>query len=280
MTNKIPLILGSSGKTGCRVVARFQQAGLPYRAGSRSTEIPFDWYDEKTWSTALNGVGSVYMVFYPDLAVPGTQAIIKRFIDKAKASQVEHLVLLSGRGEPEAQACEKLVQDSGLKWTVVRASWFAQNFSESFLRDAVLQGQVCLPVGEVGEPFIDIEDLADVVFAALQKPEQHQQVYEVTGPELLSMKQAVETLGRITGREIQYQQISLDAYVQGMQAAAVPQEMIQLLSYLFSEVMDGRNAYLADGVQAALGRPARRFDDYVRLAHQQGAWSEKTLASV
>lgn len=278
MTTKIPLILGSTGKTGSRVVSRFQAAGLPFRAGSRSSALPFDWYDEGTWGQALTGVGSVYVVFYPDLAVPGTQALLKRFIEVAKGHEVEHLVLLSGRGEPEAQACEALVQTSGLKWTVVRASWFAQNFSESFLRDAVLQGQVYLPVGDVAEPFIDIEDLADVVFAVLQDPDQHQQVYEVTGPELWTMQQAVQTLGRITGRDIQYQQIPLQAYVQGMEAAGLPQEMIALLSYLFREVMDGRNAFTGQGVQAALGRAPRRFEAYARAAHQQGAWSVPVLA--
>ena len=59
------------------------------------------------------------------------------------------------------------MQDSGAEWTILRASWFAQNFSESYLREPVLGGEVALPAGAVGEPFIDADDIADVAVAAL-----------------------------------------------------------------------------------------------------------------
>ena len=51
------------------------------------------------------------------------------------------------------------MQASGIAWTIVRASWFAQNFSEGFMRELVLSGEVALPAGAVREPFIDVEDI-------------------------------------------------------------------------------------------------------------------------
>ena len=52
----------------------------------------------------------------------------------------------------------------------------------------------------------------------------------------------------------------------------VPAEFVWLLTYLFSEVLDGRNAYLTDGVQRALGREPRDFADYARDTAATGVW--------
>ena len=164
---KIPLILASNGKTGSRVAERFRTSGLGFREGSRNSDIPFDWYDSSTWQKALDGISAVYVVFYPDLAVPGAKEIIADFTRAAEASGVDHLVMLTGRGEEEAQACEKIVMSSALDWTIVRASWFAQNFSENFFLDDILRGQVIVPFDDFNEPFVAAHDIADVVFAAL-----------------------------------------------------------------------------------------------------------------
>ena len=202
---KLPLIIGSSGKTGRRVINRFISNGLEFREGSRNSEIPFDWYDKSTWQESLQGVGSVYVVFSPDLAVPGAPAIIKNFVQVAKSSCVEHLVLLSGRGEEEAQTCEKIVMNSALDWTIVRSSWFAQNFSESFFLDDILRGQVFLPVAEIKEPFVDIEDIADIVFAALTDEKHKGQIYEITGAELLTFRDVMAVISKSTNRNIDFQ---------------------------------------------------------------------------
>ncbi len=70
----------------------------------------------------------MYITFQPDLAVPGADDTIRSFTELAVASGVRRLVLLSGRGEEEAERCGQIVQDSGVEWTILRASWFAQNF--------------------------------------------------------------------------------------------------------------------------------------------------------
>ncbi len=140
MTNHIDkpaLILGGTGKTGRRVAEKLAARGHPIRVGSRSGQPSFDWTDERTWEPALNGVGAVYITYYPDLAVPGAADVVGAFARLAVKNGVKRLVLLSGRGEKEAQRAERAVQESGADWTILRCAWFAQNFSESFLINSV-----------------------------------------------------------------------------------------------------------------------------------------------
>ena len=169
-TTKATLVLGGTGKTGRRVAKRLRARGLPVRIGSRSAEPRFDWNDAATWASVLQGVGAVYITYQPDLAVPGAVEAVWSFTKAALEAGVRRMVLLSGRGEEEAQRAEQALQDTGAEWTIVRATWFAQNFSEGFLLDAVLAGEVALPAGDVGEPFVDVDDIADVAVAALRKP--------------------------------------------------------------------------------------------------------------
>jgi uncharacterized protein YbjT (DUF2867 family) len=167
MTTKPTLILGATGKTGRRVAERLKARGLPLRAASRTGVPPFNWDDRTTWTSALDGVGAVYITYYPDLAVPGAAATVGEFAKLAVMNGVRRLVLLSGRGEDGALLGERAVQDSGADWTILRSSWFSQNFSEGFFLSQLLNGEVALPVGTVPEPFINAEDLADIAAAAL-----------------------------------------------------------------------------------------------------------------
>src|SRR5215212_10696942 len=164
---KTVLVLGGTGKTGRRVVKRLEARGLPVRVGSRSGEPPFDWEERSTWAPVLEGVGSAYISHYPDLAVPGAPDTVGSFAELAVRSGVRRLVLLAGRGEPEAEAAEDAVRASGADLTIVRSTWFAQNFSEDYLVDGVRSGEVALPARDVPEPFVDAEDIADVAVAAL-----------------------------------------------------------------------------------------------------------------
>ncbi len=272
------LVLGGTGKTGRRVAARMAARGLAVRIGSRAAEPPFDWEQPATWREALHGVDAAYVAYHPDLAAPGAADAIQSLTALAAASGVRRLVLLSGRGEPEAQRCEQIVRDSGLEWTLVRASWFAQNFSESYLREAVLAGEVALPVGAVGEPFVDVDDIADVAAAALTEAGHAGQLYEVTGPRLWTFAEAVAEIGRATRRSIRYVQVPPEAYAAALRDAQLPEPMVALITYLFAEVLDGRNASVADGVTRALGRPPRDFADYARDAAASGVWNPASWA--
>lgn len=273
-TTRNTLVIGGKGKTGSRVVHLLQRMGWPVKVGSRSAEIPFNWTDSSTWQPAVQNIHSVYITFQPDLAVPGAPEAISAFTKIAVDNGVQKLVLLSGRGEPEAQACEEIVMNAGIDWTIVRASWFSQNFSESHMLEPILAGYVQLPVGNIGEPFIDADDIADVVVAALTENKHSKQLYEVTGPRLITFKEAIEAIAAATGREIHFEQISIEEYAAMLNMHGVPQDIISLLTYLFTEVLDGRNAYVTDGVEKALGRKATEFSDYVKKVAASGLWNQ------
>lgn len=266
------LVLGATGKTGRRIVDRLLDSGHDVRLGSRNSATPFDWNDRDTWSPVLDGVASVYISYSPDLAIPGATDTIRAFVDQAVQHGVDRLVLLSGRGEIEAQECEKIVQNSGVAWTVVRASWFYQNFSEGPFIEMVQAGEIALPVGDVQEPFIDAEDIADVAFAALTEDGHAGQLYELTGPRLLTFADAMQEISQAMGSPVRFVQIPREAFAEGVAASGAPAEIAWLMDYLFSTVMDGRNAYLSDGVQRALGREPRDFSEYVSRMAAEGVW--------
>ncbi|WP_296229002.1 NAD(P)H-binding protein [Ralstonia sp. UBA689] len=265
------LVLGATGKTGARVAQGLRARGVTVREGSRNATPAFDWEDPSTWSAALAGMDGVYITYQPDLAAPGAEAAISAFVDVAKAAGVRHLVLLSGRGEPAAQRCEAIVQNSGLAWTLLRASWFNQNFSEGHLLEPVLAGVIALPAGNVAEPFVDAGDLADAAVAALSDARHIGQLYELTGPRALTFAEVTEILSDALGRNIHYQPMETGAYVD-MLSDYVPRDFAEFLGGLFAEVLDGRNVHVADGVQRALGRAPRDFADYVREAAESGVW--------
>ena len=271
------LVLGGTGKTGRRVVDRLEVRGLPVRVGSRSGEPPFDWEDRSTWSPALDGVRSVYLSYYPDLAVPGAVEAAGSFAELAVRSGVPRLVLLSGRGEPEAERAERAVRDTGAELTILRSTWFMQNFSEDYMLDHVLAGEIRLPGGDVPTPFLDIDDLADIAVAALTDDRHVGQLYELTGRRSLTFHEVAAEIGEAAGRQVRYVPISLDRHATDAAEHGVPADVIDMLTYLFSEVVDGRNADTTDGVRRALGREARDFRDYARNVAATGLWSESAV---
>jgi uncharacterized protein YbjT (DUF2867 family) len=273
MTNEPILVLGATGKTGRRIVERLNARGVAVRAGSRSSDPPFDWEDRATWGPALAGAGSVYISYFPDIAVPGAPATVGALAEQARDAGARRVVLLSGRGEEEAQKAERLVQDAGLEWTVVRCSWFNQNFSEGYMVEPIRSGEVAMPAGDMPEPFVDADDIADVAVAALIEEGHAGQVYELTGPRALTFAQAVEEIANATGRELTYSRVSMNDYAAVAAEQDVPDDVIWLLRYLFTEVLDGRNVETADGVQRALGREPRDFSEFAREAAATGVWN-------
>jgi uncharacterized protein YbjT (DUF2867 family) len=269
---RLTLVTGGTGKTGRRITDRLAARGVPVRIGSRSAERPFDWEDQATWAPALQSVGAVYISYYPDLAVPGSVEAIDRLVQLAKESGVQRLVLLSGRGEEEAERAEEVVRSSGIDSTIVRSSWFSQNFSESYMADAILAGELILPAGDVGEPFVDADDIADVAVKALTEDGHAGELYEVTGPRLLTFAEAVAEIAAATGREIRYVQVTPEVFSSALAEQGVPDDFVWLLNYLFTTVLDGRNERLTDGVQRALGRSPKDFADYARATAATGVW--------
>jgi uncharacterized protein YbjT (DUF2867 family) len=273
------LVLGGTGKTGRRIVERLEAIGLPVRVGSRSGRPPFDWEDRSTWGPALDGVRAVYISYYPDLAVPGAVEATRSFAELALERGVRRLVLLSGRGEPQAERAEQAVRGTGADLTILRSTWFMQSFSEDYMLDHVLSGDIRLPAGDVPTPFLDIGDLAEIAVAALTDNRHVGELYELTGPRSLTFAQAAAEIGEAAGREVRYTPVSLEQHAIELEQHGVPPEFVEFLTYLFEEVVDGRNADTTDGVRRALGREPRDFAGYARATAGIGVWNASAVTA-
>ena len=272
MTNTTPIVvIGATGKVGSRIVARLQARNIAVRPASRRTSPAFDWEDQGSWGPALAGAEIAFVSFVPDLAAKGAPETIRAFAAAALTAGVKRVVLLSGRGEANAQESEQIMATSGLGCTIVRASWFAQNFSEGILLPAVLSGLIALPAGQRREPFIDVDDIADVAVAALTDERHVGEIYEVTGPRLLSFAEAAAAIASASGLAVDYVPTSLEVF----HAALLPEvgpEHAEFLTRLCEEVFDGRNESVSAGVQRALGRAPRDFADYCAEMAAAGVW--------
>lgn len=275
------LVIGGTGKTGSRVAENLKAAGHQVRIGSRSQTPAFDWEQPETYVPALTDMGTAYVTFYPDLAVPGAKEAITGLTEAAKSASVKKLVLLSGKGEKEAEACEEIVANSGLDYTIVRASWFNQNFSESFLLDPILAGQVALPMADAEIPFVDAEDIAAVATKALTEDQWNSKTITVTGPEKLTFKQVVEKIAEGIEKPIAFHAVSIEAYEGMMKDAGLPDDYVWLFSYLFREVLgNAENQEISNDIEAVLGRKATSFDEYVKKTAATGIWGEPAVMVV
>jgi uncharacterized protein YbjT (DUF2867 family) len=140
-------------------------------------------------------------------------------------------------------------------------------------------GEVALPAGDTPEPFVDADDIADVAVAALTDDRHIGEVYELTGPRLLTFAGAVQEISRAVGREISYVPISIEEFAAASAEQGVPSDVVEMLTYVFGEVLDGRNAHLSDGIQRAVGREPRDFADYARDAAATGVWDRPAVAA-
>ena len=280
-TNNNILVIGGTGKTGRKVVEGLKNRNQNVRIGSRNAEPSFEWEDPSSWSAALKGVDKVYIVFYPDLAVPGAFEAIKSLTEVAKKAGVKKAVLLSGKGEKEAERCEQVVANSGLDFTLVRASWFNQNFSESFFLDPILSGHIALPMPDAKIPFVDTSDIAEVVVEALIEDSHNGKTYEITGPRTMTFEEAISEIAHATERHLKFQAITQEEYNAMMKAAGIPSDYIWLFDYLFREVLGNpNNQVVTNDVEKVLGRKATDFSTYARVTAKTGVWNQTISQSV
>lgn len=276
MSTDTILVLGATGKTGRRIAARLRVHGTPVRAASRSSETPFDWSEPEGWDAVLDGVAAVYIVA-PDVVGPAHE-----FVARAEAAGVRRLVLLSGRGADtwgdstfgrNMRDAEDAVRGSALEWTILRPNNFAQNFDEELWYAPIVAGELALPAGQIPEPLIDIEDVADVAVTVLTEPGRHTgRTYELTGPRAITFAEAVEVISRATGLPITYKQISPDEYTATLVEQGLPDEVAHDIAAMFALMERGLIADTTDGVARVLGRAPRSFEDYAVRTAVTGVW--------
>ncbi|MGW8062576.1 NmrA family NAD(P)-binding protein [Streptomyces ziwulingensis] len=270
------VVTGASGRTGRRVAEAARAAGLTVRAASRATG--FDWRDRSTWADVLSGADAAYLAYPTDVGAPDAAGAVGALAREAAGLGVRRLVLLSARGEEQARPAEEALAGADAHWTVVRAAWFAQNFSEGPLAEELRQhGELVFPAGDgAPEPFVDLRDVADVVVAALTCGDRYAgRVLEVSGPRLLTFREAVAEIARETGRALTYRAVAPHAYGESLAGFGVPEEEAAFLVELFGTLLDGRNAHLSDGVRQVLGRAPRDFGAFVREGAAAGTWTPR-----
>ncbi|MGY1941343.1 NAD(P)H-binding protein [Nocardia gipuzkoensis] len=274
------LVTGATGKSGRRVVSRLRAKELPVRAAARNGEHVFDWTDRGTWDAALKGVRAVYIV-----QLDGTQ-LVRPFIERAVGHGVERIVLASGRGIDDPDYVkdgsgvldgildsEAAVRESGLEWTISRPGWFAQNFSEGFFADAIRAGELRLAAGDGAASFVDAEDIAAVVVAALTEDRHVGEIYELSGPRAVTLAEAVATISEATGREIRYVPLSVEDYVAELVRRGMPPADAAAFADVVEPLREGKDEHVSDGVQRALGRPPRTFAEFAQSTAAAGGWA-------
>lgn len=275
-TTDTTLVLGATGKTGRRVAARLRLRGVPVRAASRSSTTRFDWSDPGTWDPALQGVTAVYLV---PPTVPGP---VHGFVARAEAAGVRRLVLLSGHGADswgdttfglDMRSAEDAVRASALEWTVLRPSNFGQNFDEELWHAPLLDGELALPAGDVPEPFVDLEDVADVAATVLTEPGRHAgRTYELTGPRPITFAEAVDLVSRASGRPLGCRRITPAEYAAALVEQGLGIDDAHHVAEMFVVLERGDLAGTTDGIATVLGRAPRTFEDYVLRTAAAGAW--------
>ncbi|MEL6254800.1 MAG: NAD(P)H-binding protein [Bacteroidota bacterium] len=275
MQDKI-LVIGGTGKTGRKVVEKLQNKGIEVRIGSRSASPSFDWKKPEGWATVLRGIDKVYITFQPDLAVPGAKEAIEQLVSESQKAGIKKLVLLSGKGEREAELCEQIVINSGIGYTIIRASWFSQNFSESFFLDPILAGHVATAQADIQIPFVDTDDISDVAVEVLLTDQHNGQLYELTGARTLNFREVIAEIAKATGREIAFTPVSIEAYGKMLAEAGVPSDYVWLVNYLFAEVIGNPSvSEIKHDIEKVLGRKPKDFSTYVKETAASGVWTPK-----
>ncbi|MEU3649004.1 NAD(P)H-binding protein [Lentzea sp. NPDC034063] len=253
------LVLGATGKTGRRVTALLGPAARPASRSAASVlgGTTFDWSAPDTWEPAVAGTTAVYVV------PPDNPSQLAEFVTVAVKAGVTRLVLLSMRGAPGDDPFEAAIKDSGAEWTILRPTWFMQNFDEDMFAEPVRHGELAVPAGQGIHPFIDVADIAEVAVVALTEPGHHGQTYDLSGPEALSFAEMLARIVAVTGEPVLYNEIEPDEFAAGLRALGYPDEIADLVTMLLVRIRTGEEAHLSDGVQRVLGRAPRTFADYL-----------------
>ncbi|MFJ3616570.1 NmrA family transcriptional regulator [Streptomyces iakyrus] len=266
------VVTGATGRTGSRVARAAEAAGLTVRAASRATG--FDWWDASTWADTLRGADAAYLAHPSDVGAPGAAEVVGALAREAVGLGVRRLVLLSARGEDQALPTEEALRAPGAAWTVVRAAWFAQNFSEGpLVAELQERGELVFPADGVREPFLDVRDIADVVVRVLTSGDRYaERILTLSGARLLTFGEAVAEIAAATGRPLTYRAVSTRDYGEALAGFGVPPEEVAVMTEIFRTLLDGRNAHLSDGLREVLGRAPRDFGDFVREEAAAGTW--------
>ena len=260
------LLLGGTGKVGRRLAERLEAQGHTARAVGRNSTPRFDWRDESTWAPALDGVDGVFIVGPGSASDWSTR--LEHFLATAAEQRVRHAMLLSARGveflpDGAVARAEAALRRGPLAWTIVRPTHFAQNFTEAMFVPGD-DGAFFAPVADGREPFIDVNDIADVAAVALTDEGYDGRILELSGPRAIDFDEAARILSEVSGRAISYVSESDVAHIARLRGQGLPEGYIEWRMAMLRGIASGADAYLSSDVEAVLGRSATSFEEWAR----------------
>jgi uncharacterized protein YbjT (DUF2867 family) len=258
------LIIGGTGKVGSRVTQYLTTAGHVARVASRTGgDVRFDWRDADSYRPAVEGADGIFIVG-PGSATDWSPSLT-RLLEVAAAAGVRRVVLLSARGveflpDGAVARAERAVQDGSIPWTILRPSHFAQNFTEAMF--VPVDGAVIAPVGDGAEPFVDVDDIAQVASTVFGSDDWRNEIIDISGPSALGFVDAVAVLAEHTGRPTRFEDESAEDHIARLRSANTPEGYIEWRMAMLGGIRSGADAYVSDGVERVLGRPATSFPEW------------------
>ncbi|MFF8382135.1 NAD(P)H-binding protein [Streptomyces kanasensis] len=274
MTQPRILVTGATGRVGGAVVTRLHAAGVPVRALVRGeADFPVgvqavrgDLGDPPSLDTALEGVDSVFLV-WPFLSAEGASDVIDAIGKRARrVVYLSSAGVGSEEGEPgEAitmfhTELERLVEASGLEWTVLRPTGFASN-TLGWAQEVRTTGVVRAPLAGLARPLIHESDIAAVAAQALTTDALLDARPLLTGRELITQERQAELIGEAIGRPVRFEEVTLDEAVEQMKAAGYPAELVEAVLPAQAQMLH-KPEPVNDEVERITGIPARSFREW------------------
>ena len=271
------LVIGATGTVGRQVVFGLTAKGVRVRAMTRNPGaagllpavevVRGDLTIPDTLRPCLSGVDSVFLVW--TAPPPAVDAALHEIVNRAR-----RIVFLSAplktphpffqQPNPArtlALRIEHLIEDSGLDWTFVRPGMFAAN-SRDFWGPQLRAGDVVRwPYLEAPTAPIDERDIAAVGVRALTENGHRGMEYVLTGPQSLTQREQIATIGRVVGRTLRIEEISRDEARRAW-SETLPPAVADMLMDAWAAAI-GQPALVTSTVEEVTGTPPRPFVDWV-----------------
>lgn len=270
------LITAGTGKVGREASKQLLDKGINFKAGTRNPEnvtkvglpaenaVKFSFEDSGTWENALSNVNKVFIILPSSL--PGAEINVMKFLDSAVTSGVKNIVLMSAMGadkmDTPLRKIEKHIENSGIDFTIIRPSWFMQNFVTFHLDMIKNSNSIFLPCGNGKSGFIDARDIAATGIESLMNKDHSGKAYNLTGSQSLDHNKVAEIISKAAGKEVKYVDVPDDAAREGMLQAGMPDQYVSFMIMLYNGVKAGYSDIVTPDVKTVLGREPISFEQF------------------
>lgn len=293
------VVTGPTGNVGTELTRSLAERGdsaPPYRIaghhpdriratfGEHVPVVAFDFDDRSTWPAVLDGA-TVLFLLYP-LPKPKTvRTWMKPFIDAAAAAGVQHVVYVTVPGADRLRfvphyKVERHLEASGMAYTFLRCSYFAQNLVRNLSThgvDIAQHDEIFIPAGRGKTTFIDSRDVAELIVDIVADTTPHvRQTYTLTGPQKLDFTEVANILTDVLGRPITYPRPSMVAFWRRLRRRGVTFDTIAFMTVVYTLTRFDRNDPESSDLERLLGRPAttmRAFAADYRWRWEREEWT-------